>query len=792
MAEKKVGASKATSAASSQRKAGEWSEAAVRVLRERYLLKDEKGVVIETPDDMVWRVASAVASAEATWTDKGGASPDAMAERFYTIMAERKFLPNSPTLMNAGKGNNLQLSACYVVPVEDSLSGIFDAVKHAALIHKSGGGTGFSFSRLRPAGSMVASTHGVASGPVSFMKIFDGATEAVKQGGCVVPETRVSTSNGLVEIGTLGPTAAEPKSWHALGAPLTVATDEGERTVEEFYHNGRAAVRRIRTNHGYGFTGTFEHRVRVIDDQGQYVWRHLKDLRVGDWVVLQKHTLPEETGFRFEPSSRIAHFNARAITVPERPTAELGEFIGYLIGDGCINYYNPGGNTGRLILTVADAEPAVGERLLQLARELFGVTPQIRRKPNDASTNYFFNSTELVAWLEHIGVAKPSTLDARVPEIVFRAGAAFARGFVRGLFAADGTISKDGYPQLYTISRGLAEDVHQLLLALGVPGHISVNSNRESALGKNPVYRLRPITYAGLREFAERIGFMTPAKNERLGAILGHEVEANDVIPNQQHLLATLYAGPGRGSGAGRGPRGADRALYRDIQHYLPGVAAPRQLTRLRLHSLSSKHQEIRNSPLAAMLTNEQFYDQVVAIEEDEAVTVDLSVEDNHTYIANGFVSHNTRRGANMGILRVDHPDILKFIDCKRDGSVTNFNISVAITDAFMRALEAGTEYELIDPHTSAVAGTLKARDVMDAIVSAAWATGDPGLVFIDRANASPANPVPEIELLEATNPCVIGETRLATGNGLARMDALHVSGEQVFVATDARASDQQ
>jgi ribonucleoside-diphosphate reductase alpha chain len=296
MAEKKAGASKATSAASSQRKAGEWSEAAQRVFRERYLLKGANGDVTETPDRLVWRVADAVASAEEQWADKGGESRDEIAEKFYSIMVERKFLPNSPTLMNAGKGNNLQLSACYVVPVEDSLSGIFDAVKHAALIHQSGGGTGFSFSRLRPEGSMVASTHGVASGPVSFMKIFDGATEAVKQGG--------------------------------------------------------------------------------------------------------------------------------------------------------------------------------------------------------------------------------------------------------------------------------------------------------------------------------------------------------------------------------------------------------------------------------------------------------------------------TRRGANMGILRVDHPDILKFIDCKRDGSVTNFNISVAITDAFMRALEADTEYELIDPHTGKVTRTLKARDVMDAIVSAAWATGDPGLVFLDRANASPANPVPDIELLEATNPC--------------------------------------
>jgi ribonucleoside-diphosphate reductase alpha chain len=275
---------------------GKWSEPALRVLRERYLLRDDSGQVVESADDLCWRVASAVAAPEDKWTAKSGRTAQHAAESFYNLMVSHQFLPNSPTLMNAGKGNNLQLSACYVVPVEDSLPGIFDAVKHAALIHQSGGGTGFSFSRLRPEGSMVASTHGVASGPVSFMKIFDGATEAVKQGG--------------------------------------------------------------------------------------------------------------------------------------------------------------------------------------------------------------------------------------------------------------------------------------------------------------------------------------------------------------------------------------------------------------------------------------------------------------------------TRRGANMGILRVDHPDILKFIDCKRDGSVTNFNISVAVTNEFMRAFETDGEYDLNDPHTKEVAKRLKAREVMDRIVAAAWATGDPGLVFIDRANHSTANPIPEMETLEATNPC--------------------------------------
>ena len=149
---------------------------ALRVLQRRYLLKDERGRTIETPKQMFRRVARAIASAESK------AVRQRMEEAFYDAMTSLRFLPNSPTLMNAGTELG-QLSACFVIPVEDSLQGIFRAVENMALIQQSGGGTGFSFSRLRPSGDVVRSTGGVASGPVSFMRVFDTGTDVIKQGG---------------------------------------------------------------------------------------------------------------------------------------------------------------------------------------------------------------------------------------------------------------------------------------------------------------------------------------------------------------------------------------------------------------------------------------------------------------------------------------------------------------------------------------------------------------------------------------------------------------------------------
>lgn len=296
------------------------------VLEKRYLVKNEKGQPVEQPEDLFWRVATVVAEADRRYGASEGAVLE-VAEQFYFLMTQRRFMPNSPTLMNAGRPLG-QLSACFVLPVQDALSngknGIYDTLAHMALIHQSGGGTGFSFSQLRPKGSMVRSTTGVASGPVSFMKLYDASTDAVKQGG-----TRRGANMGILRVDH-----PDIMEFITCKEDLTQVTNFNiSVAVTDAFMNA------VRTKSAYDLIDPHSHKV-VGQLDAQMVW---DKMILGAWRTGEPGVFYIDEANRYNPTPHLFSYEA---TNPcgEQPlgpydVCNLGSInVGHYVKDGALDW----------------------------------------------------------------------------------------------------------------------------------------------------------------------------------------------------------------------------------------------------------------------------------------------------------------------------------------------------------------------------------------------------------------------------------------------------------------------
>ncbi|MGH2659588.1 MAG: LAGLIDADG family homing endonuclease, partial [Actinomycetota bacterium] len=433
--------------------------------------------------------------------------------------------------------------------------------------------------------------------------------------GCLVGGSLVPTERGLVRLQSLGDPAGA--RWQDLG--ISVNTDEGVRTATQFYVNGLESVVTVTTSRGYRIQGTPRHKVRVVGSGGgDWTWKRFSDLAPGDVVPLALDQLVGEPQTVELPPLPEAYWtgehHARA---PERMTPELAEFIGYFMGDGSLH-------TRGIRLCVDSHDFEVVEHLARVGKELFGLEAHVT--PKRGYTEVAFNSVRLVQWWQACGFAKHSPSEGHagkgylphIPDAVLHANdREVYAAFLRGLFEADGTVTV-GYPHWATTSIEFSHEVQSLLLALGYPATRKMDT---TGWGRSPLAALRLLNSSYNGPWLEEIGFLSDRKNAAVETPLGRQSARHDKIPMTRTLIDRLALQNDR----------MRKVLFMEIER--TGTVSRRIASEL--------YERTRDIELGKLLRF--FYDRVTSTElgEDE-LTYDLSVPDNVTYLANGFVSHNT------------------------------------------------------------------------------------------------------------------------------------------------------
>src|SRR5437870_200212 len=400
-----------------------------------------------------------------------------------------------------------------------------------------------------------------------------------------------------------------------------VATDQGPQKATKFFVNGAEPVVTVETSRGYRIQGTTTHRLKAVDSDGQWTWRRLSDLRSGDRVpMMLGGMVGEPTEVQLPPLPDAYWTSDQNTFVPRRMTADLAELIGYFMGDGSLH-------TKGIRVCDTSGDRDVVDHLTGLGESLFGLKAAVTQKRG--YTEVAFNSVRLVLWWEACGFAKRVPVAdhrgkgyvAHVPEAVLHANdPAVYSAFVRGLFEADGTVSS-GYVSFTTTTEQFSRDVQAILLALGFVTTRKVDAPGKGSWGSSPRYVLRLLNQSVSGLFGKSVGFISERKLALVAPVDHPQAARYDHIPLSQEMVHRLAPENDR----------LRQILMMAIHHH--GAVSRRSATQLL--------ERTGNAELKQMLSF--FYDSVEKAElGQEQLTYDLSVPENVTYVANGFVSHNT------------------------------------------------------------------------------------------------------------------------------------------------------
>jgi ribonucleoside-diphosphate reductase alpha chain len=435
--------------------------------------------------------------------------------------------------------------------------------------------------------------------------------------GCLVGDSLVMTDRGLVRLGRLG----DPDGQRWQDMDMQVATDEGPRRATKFYVNGAEPVVTVQTSRGYRIQGTATHRIKVVDESGTWQWRRLADIRSGDRVPLMlSGMLGEPRPIPLPPLGDVHWNSAPATSVPRSVTADLAELVGYFMGDGSLHAKG-------LRLCVAGTDRDVVERLRELGRSLFGLEAAVTEKRGYVEVA--LNSVSLTLWWEACGFARSRPADGlkgkghppRVPDAILATNdPAVYAAFLRGLFESDGTVTA-GYVSFCTTSERFARDAQTILLALGLVTTLRTEEARDGRWGTAVRYTVRLLNQASGGAFADRIGFLSDRK--RTLNVDGEHPQAAryDHVPVSRTLVDRLA------------PTNDNLRKTLLLSLSRTGTVSRRAASQLLERTGSVELRELLSF----------FYDTVASAElDEEEFTFDLSVPENVTYVANGFVSHNT------------------------------------------------------------------------------------------------------------------------------------------------------
>ncbi|MDP9075748.1 MAG: vitamin B12-dependent ribonucleotide reductase [Actinomycetota bacterium] len=569
--------------------------------------------------------------------------------------------------------------------------------------------------------------------------------------GCLVGGSLIPTDRGLVRLRSLGD--PDGPQWQDLD--IAVASDQGPHAASKFYVNGAEAVVTVSTGRGYRIQGTPTHRVKIVDGiTGVWRWKRFGEIAAGDLVPLAMHPLVgEPVPVPLPPLSEAYWTGEHHAGVTRTMTPALAELVGYSMGDG--SRHSRG-----LRFCVPAGDFDVVERLLQLGKEAFGLVGHVAPKRGHREVR--FDSVRLALWWEACGFAKHLLTEshsgtgyaAHVPDAVLHANdPAVYAAFLRGLFEADGDTSA-GHPTLKNTSTAMVRDVQTILLALGYPTALSVRDRPEVTSGSRaPLAHLRLLNASYCGRWRDEIGFISNRKNASVhvrSADGGRQADRGDDIPMTRAMVERLAP--------------VNDRLRRVLLMALDRDRVSRRLA-------TELYQRSGDVELGHLLSF--FYDRVARAElGDDELTYDLSVPDNVTYVANGFVSHNT-----IGLL-MDcdttgiEPDLGLVKTKKLVGGGTMSIVNQTIPRALRRLGYDQTQIAAIIAHIDEHKSILGAPDLrVEHLPVFACSMGDNFIHY--RGHVRMMGAVQPF-ISGAISKCVTGETLLSTAEGLVRIGSLY------------------